>query len=132
VSLWLPWVEGEARTGIALVRRGFEAVDSGWGVLLRGGLWQPVAIVVGGGLLVVLGALLFVPAHTHRLVGVLALVVALTATAAVLSLLAGADWTTERFDLGMWSGVAVAVLGLAGALKAMLTLPRVTAGREAG
>jgi len=126
VSLWLPWVEGESRTGITLVRSGFRSLDSGFGELLRAGLWQPMTIVVGGGLLVVLGALLFVPAHTHRLVGVMALVVSLAATGAVLSLLAGADWTAERFDIGMWCGVAVAGLGLVGALKAMLTLPLVS------
>jgi len=132
VSLWLPWVDGDTRTGISLVRRGFGALRSGWTDLLLGGVWQPVAIVVGGGALVLLGALMFVPAHSHRLVGVLALLVALAAAAAVLSLIAGADWIAERFGPGMWAGVAVAALGLLGALKAMLTLPRVTAREDDG
>jgi hypothetical protein len=126
VSLWLPWVAGESQTGISLFRRGIRAVDSGWGDLLRSGLWEPVAVVLGGGLLVLLGMLLLVPAHTHRLVGVLALFVALAAAGAVLTLLAGADWRTERFDGGLWFGAGVAVFGLIGALKAMLTLPLVT------
>jgi hypothetical protein len=125
-SLWLPWVAGESLTGMSLVRRGAAVAGSGLGELLRSGVWQPIAVVLGGGLLVLLGLLLFLPAHTHRLVGVLALLVALTATAAVLTLLAGADWVTARFALGMWFGVAVAGFGLLGALKAMLTLPLVT------
>jgi hypothetical protein len=126
VSLWLPWVVGESQTGISLFRRGIGVVDSGWGDLLRSGLWEPVAVVLGGGLLVLLGMLLLVPAHTHRLVGVLALFVALVVAAAVLTLLADADWRTERFDGGLWFGAGVAVFGLVGALKAMLTLPLVT------
>ena len=125
-SLALPWVRGEHEPGLSLVRRGIEVVDSGLGEFLRSGLWQPVAVVLGGGVLLLLGLLLFLPAHTHRLLGVLALVAALTATAAVLTLLAGADWNTGRFDLGTWVAVAVAGLGVLGALKAMLSLPRVT------
>jgi hypothetical protein len=131
VSLWLRWVVDDGDIGIALVRRGLGAVDAGVGELLRSGLWEPVAIVLGAGLLVLLGMLLFVPAHTHRLIGVLALVVALTVSAAVVSLLAGAEWTLARLEAGLWTGVAVAVFGLVGAFKAMLTGPLVTAaGRE--
>lgn len=128
-SLTVPWVRGERERGLSLFRRGLEVVDSGLGEFLRSGLWQPVAVVLGGGILLVLGLLLFLPAHTHRLLGVLALVAALTATAAVLTLLAGADWSTGRFDLGTWVSVAVAALGVLGALKAMLSLPRVSLPR---
>lgn len=124
-SLALPWVRGERERGVVLVRRGFEVVDSDVGEFLRSGLWQPVAVVLGGGVLLLLGLLLFLPARTHRLVGVLALVAGLIAAAAVLTLLAGADWTTGRFDLGTWVAVAVAGLGVLGALKAMLSLPRI-------
>jgi hypothetical protein len=126
VSLWLPWVADDDAIGISLVRRGFGAVESGVRGLLDSGLWEPVVIVLGAGVLVLLGMLLFVPAHTHRLVGVLALVVGATVTVAVVSLLAGADWSAARFDAGTWTGAAVAVLGLSGALKAMLTGPLVT------
>jgi hypothetical protein len=126
VSLWLPWVAGEGQTGISLFRRGIGVADSGWDDLLRSGLWQPVAVVLGGGVLVLLGMLLLVPAHTHRFVGVLALLVALAAAAAVLTLLASVDWRAERFDGGLWAGAGVAVFGVFGALKAMLTLPLVT------
>jgi hypothetical protein len=126
VSLWLPWVAGENQTGLSLVRRAVAVVGSGLGELLQRGLWQPVAIVLCGGLLAVLGLLVILPAHTHRLVGVLALLVALAAAAAVMALLAGAQWSTARFGPGLWSGAAVAGFGLLGALKAMLTLPLVT------
>jgi hypothetical protein len=124
ISLWLPWARGGSQTGITLVRRGFEALDSSGSP--GNEFWPPVAIVLGGGLLVVLGMLLFVPAHTHRLLGVLALVVALAAAAGVGTLLAAADWSLTRFGPGLWCGVAVAGFGLLGALKAMLTLPLVT------
>jgi hypothetical protein len=125
VSLWLPWVAGEDRTGLAIVRQAVDAVGSGSGEPLQRGLWQPVVIVLCGGLLAVLGLLVIRPAHTHRLVGVSALFVALAATAAVMALLVDADWSSERFASGFWSGATVAVFGLLGAFKAMLTLPRV-------
>jgi len=35
-------------------------------------------------------------------------------------------WEIDRFGPGMWCAVAVPVLGMLGALKAMLTAPRVT------
>jgi hypothetical protein len=126
VSLWLPWVVGDDAIGISLVRRGFGVADSGVRELLRSGPWEPVAIVLGAGLLVLLGMLLFVPAHTHRVVGVVALAVALTVSAAVVSLLSGADWSAARVEAGVWTGVAVAGFGLVGAFKAMLTGPHVT------
>lgn len=124
-GLTLPWVRGEREPGLALFVRGLDVAGSGVVEFLRSGLWQPVAVVGGGAALLLLGLLLFVPAHTHRLLGVLALVAALTATAAVLTLFAGADWSTERFGAGTWVAVGVAGLGVLGALKAMLSLPRV-------
>jgi hypothetical protein len=130
VSLWLPWVAGEDQTGLTLVRQAVGAADAGWEELLRDGLWQPVVILLGGGLLAVLGLLVITPAHTHRAVGVVALFVALATTAAVLSLLFGADWDAARFGPGLWAGAAVAASGLLGAFKAMLTLPRVTTVEE--
>jgi hypothetical protein len=123
VSLLLPWVAGEEQTGLSLVRRAVTAAGSGLDELLQRGLWQPVAIVLCGGILAVLGLLVILPAHTHRLVGVLALLVALAAVATGLTLFAGADWDTTRFGPGLWCGLAVAGFGLLGAFKAMLTLP---------
>lgn len=124
-SLWVPWVQGESGTGSALVLRGLTAAGSGVVALGRSGLWQPLAIVLGGGLLLLLGVLLFLPSRTHRVVGVLSLLVSSAAIAGVLFLVADLRWDSARFDIGMWLAVAVAGLGLLGALKAMLTVPRV-------
>lgn len=124
-SLVLHWVPGERAIGLAGVQRGLRALGAGFDELGRGTLWQPVAVVLGGGVLFLLGVLLFVPARTHRLLGVLALVVTGAAAIGVLVPLADAGWRPERFDIGMWFAVSVAGLGLLGALKAMLTGPRV-------
>jgi hypothetical protein len=124
VSLLLHWRHGSGATGLTLVRRGVEALGSGGGELWRSGLWQPLAVVLAGGVLFLLGLLLFVPARSHRLLGVVGLFVALAAAVGVLVPLADADWRVDRFAIGMWFAVAVAGLGLLGALKAMLTGPR--------
>ncbi|MGZ4605325.1 MAG: hypothetical protein ACXVX3_16335 [Blastococcus sp.] len=126
VSLWLPWTRGAGGTGLLLFRQGIEALGPGVGVLARSSLWPPLAVVLAGGLLYLLGVPLFFPARGHRFVGVLALAVALAATAGVLALFADAGWTIASFRYGMCFVVAVPVLGLCGALKAMLTFPRVT------
>jgi hypothetical protein len=122
VSLSLSWSPGEGPSGLSLVRRGVEALGSGE---LESGTWQPVVVVLSGGLLVLLGLLLLVPARAHRLVGLLALVVSLAAAAAVVLLIADTGLADDRFGPGMWCAVAVPVLGLLGALKAMLTVPLV-------
>ena len=87
-------------------------------------MWQPLAIVLGGGLLFVLGLLMLVPARAHRTLGLLALLLAAAAGAGVLVPLAAAKWRLGVFDVGFFCGIAVAVLGLLGALKALLTAPR--------
>jgi hypothetical protein len=132
VSLWLPWVTGEDQTGLVLIDRAVRAARAGLGELLRDGLWQPVTIVLCGGVLAVLGLLVILPAHTHRCVGVLALLAALAAAAAGMSLLSGAGWDFAGFGPGLWAGVAVAGFGLLGAFKAMLTLPVLTVEAERG
>lgn len=126
VSLWLPWVAGQPQTGMSLVRTGFEVLRAGVEEPLRTGRWPGLIVVLSGGILVLLAFLLFLPAHTHRLIGVLALAVALAATAGVTTLFAELGWSIAPFGPGLWAGVAVAAFGLAGALKAMLTLPLVT------
>jgi hypothetical protein len=130
-SLALPWVQGDDGTGWSRVRSGLQAFGGGIAELSRSGLWQSLAPVLGGFLLLVLGLLLLAPARTHRFLGLLALLVAAAAAAGVLVLFAGADWDPGRFASGAWCAVAVAVLGLLGALKAMLTGPRIAA-RHAG
>jgi hypothetical protein len=124
VSLWLPW-RNEGVTGLSLARQGVAVFGAGIGELGRSGLWQPLAVVLGGGALLVLGLLLLLRARTHRLVGVLALLVAVAAAAGVLLPLAAAGWSPASFRPGMWCAVAVAGLGVLGALKAMLTAPLV-------
>jgi hypothetical protein len=125
-SLWFPWVRGDDATGLSLVRRSVAVAGAGVDALGRGGgHWEPLAIVLGGALLLPLGVLLFIPSRTHRAMGLLALVVALVVTAGVLSRFAQAQWSWADFDRGMWCAVAVSALGILGALKAMLTIPRV-------
>lgn len=117
VSLVLPWVQGRSATGLDLVRRGFSSL----GHLAGTGLWQPLVIVLGGGVLFVLGLLVAVPARSHRFLGAVALVVTAFVAAGVLVPLADAHFHSRVFDLGFWFAGAVAVLGLLGGLKALLT-----------
>ena len=114
-------VAGPDDTGWSLVRRGLTLGGSGVGKLGRSDLWQPLAIVLGGVLLFLLGVVLFLPERTHRIAGVLALLVASGPIAGVLFLVARAGWNSARFGPGMWLAVAVPMLGCLGALKAMLT-----------
>ena len=126
VSLSLSWSPGEGPTGLSLVQRGAEGFGFVGGEWMLAGVWQPFAVVLCGGLLVLLGFLLLIPARAHRLVGVLALVVALAAAAALVLLMADGGWGPEQFGPGLWCAVAVPILGALGALKAMLTAPLVT------
>ena len=125
VSLSLPWFPGEGTAGLSLVSRAADLLGTGLGPLAASDVWPPFVVVVGGGLLVVLGLLLLVPAHSHRAVGVLALLVAAATAAAVVVLLAGAGWRLGRVGPGAWCAIVVPLFGVLGALKAMLTAPRV-------
>lgn len=125
VSLLLRWLPGSDLTGWDLVRRGFDdAADGGVTALLESGFWQPMAVVLGGAVLFLLGLLVVLPARTHRFLGLVALVVGLVAGAGVLVPLAAEGWDPDTIDTGFWFAVAVPVLGLLGALKALLTGPR--------
>ena len=126
VSLSLAWLATGNVSGLSLVSSGIDLVGDGVAALFRTGLWPPVTVVLGGGLLVLLGLALLVPARAHRVVGVLALFVSLVTAAAVLVLFAEAGWRLERFGVGTWFATAVPVLGVLGALKSMLTTPHVT------
>ena len=121
ISLLLPWVAGEDATGLDLVRRGIDDLVDSVGTVIDNGFWQPLTVVAGGAVLLVLGLLMLLPAKRHRFLGLLALLVSGAVAAAVLVPLFGADWDLGDFDLGFWFAVAVAVLGLLGALKALLT-----------
>jgi hypothetical protein len=129
VSLSLSWSPGEGPSGLSLVQRGVEAFGSGD---IDNGTWQPVVVVLSGGLLVLLGLLLLVPARAHRFVGLLALVVSLAAATAVVLLMVDTGLADDRLGPGMWCAVAVPVLGVLGALKAMLTVPLVRLDASTG
>lgn len=120
VSLLLDWLEDSDVSGWGLVRNGFDDI----GDAFSSGLWQPLVIVLGGGVLFVLGILMWLPARSHRFLGLLALLVSLGVTAGVLVPLVDADWDLGFFGPGFWCAIAVAVLGLLGSLKAVLTGPR--------
>ena len=126
VSLLLSWSPADGPSGLSLVEYGVRVLGGGVPAAVPLGSWQPLVVVLSGGVLVLLGLLLLVPARAHRLVGVLALLASLAAAAAVAVLLAGLGWRPDRFGPGMWCAVAVPVLGLLGSLKAMLTPPLVT------
>ena len=120
VSLVLHWVAHRSVSGWGLVREAFADI----GGALSSGLWQPLVIVLGGGVLFLLGLALWLPARSHRFVGLLALLVSLAITAAVLVPLVDAKWKLGVFGPGFWCAIAVAVLGLLGSLKAVLTRSR--------
>ena len=121
VSLVLDWLAAHDISGWGLVRKGFDDLP---GAFTDSGLWQPLVIVLGGGLLFLLGLVMWLPARSHRLVGLVALVVSLAITAAVLVPLVDAKWKLGFFGPGFWCAIAVAVLGLVGSLKAILSRRR--------
>ncbi|MEI4272378.1 hypothetical protein TEK04_11660 [Klenkia sp. LSe6-5] len=123
LSLVLPWTPDGA-TGYGLAEDVVRSARTDWTDLVATGLWQPGAVLVGGAVLFVLGLLLLVRARAHRVVGVLALLVAGVVVAAVLVPAVARDWRPQDFDLGFAFAVAVAVLGLLGAVKAVLTGPQ--------
>jgi hypothetical protein len=123
ISLLLRWLADDDVTGLTLVQDGFGYVGDGVGEVVRNGYVQPLTIVLGGGALLVLGLLALVPARSHRFLGVLALAASLLVAAAVLVPLALAGWDLGFFGVGFWFAIAVAVLGLLGAAKALVTGP---------
>jgi hypothetical protein len=122
VSLLVVWFHGGA-TGLDLIRDGID--DLGHPRRLADDdTWQPLAVVFGGAALFVLGLFMYVPAKTHRFLGVLALLVTLVVAAGVLVPLADAGWDLASWAVGAWFAVAVGGLGFLGALKALSTGPK--------
>jgi hypothetical protein len=125
VSLVFDWLSGEQDvTGLDLLRDGFSAFGVSIGEGFSSGLWQPVFVILGGGVLLLLGLLMFIPARVHRILGLLALLVTGAVIAAVLVPLARSGWDFGEFDLGFWCALGVAGFGLLGSLKALLTGPK--------
>jgi hypothetical protein len=122
VSLLVVWVHGGS-IGLDLVRAGVDDLGAPQRLADRD-TWEPLAIVSGGVVLFLLGLLMYVPAKTHRFLGVLALLVSLVVAAGVLVPLAGMLWDVQRWAVGFWFAAAVGGLGFLGALKALMTHPR--------
>src|SRR4051794_25588596 len=120
ISLLLDWLKIDDISGWGLLRKALDDVPGAF----SSGLWQPLVILLGGGVLFVLGILLWLPARTHRFLGVLGLLVSLAVTAGILVPLIDGKWKLAAFGPGFWFAIAVAVLGLLGSLKAILTGPR--------
>src|SRR3954464_6797138 len=120
IALLLPWLSDRDDSGLQLVRRGLDEM----GNLGDTGFWQPLAVVFGGAALLLLGLLMFVPARTHRALGVIALLVTALAAAGVLVPIAQNDWSLRGFGAGFWFAIAVPLLGLLGSLKAPVTRAR--------
>jgi hypothetical protein len=124
MSLFLPWLQHGEDLGLALVQRALES--GGLDELARSGLLLPVGAVVGGGVLFLLGLLAFRPARSHRVIGVVALLVSLGVAAGIVVRVADVGWDELRTDPGILCAVVLAGAGVLGALKAMLTPPEVT------
>lgn len=126
MSLFLPWTGHGDELGLWLAQRGLRlAADDGLGALPGSGLLLPLAVVLAGGVLFAAGLLAFVPARTHRTVGVLALVVSLAVAAGVVVRLGDAGNPLPT-DPGVLCAVVLAGLAFLGALKAMLTAGEIT------
>ena len=124
MSLFLPWAGHGNALGLWLVQRGLQlAAGEGLGELPGSGLLLPLTVALAGGVLFVAGFLAFVPARTHRAVGVVALLVSLAVAAGVTVRMADADANAISIptDPGLLCAVVLAGLALLGALKAMLT-----------
>ena len=120
LSLLFDWLADDDASGLTLVREGFGDL----GGIFGNGMWQPLAIILGGGVLLVLGVLMWLPLRTHRFLGLLGLIISGIVAAGVLVPLYQADWDLSVFAVGFWFGIAVAVLGLLGSLKALFTGPK--------
>jgi hypothetical protein len=124
VSLLLEWLRADDAKGWDILRDGFTALGDDVGSFFSDGFWQPLAIMLGGGVLFLLGLLVLVPAKAHRFLGLVALLVSGAVVAGVLIPLADADWHLGDFRVGFFFAMAVGALGLIGSLKALLTGPR--------
>lgn len=109
-SMLLPWREdGDTSTGFEL------ATDL---------QWEPLAVLIGGGILLLMGLLLAIPMRGHRGSGLLAFIGAVIVTVGVLNILISEDFEFGFADIGFHLALGCAGLGLLGALKGIVTPAR--------
>ncbi|MDQ3733069.1 MAG: hypothetical protein M3400_03550 [Actinomycetota bacterium] len=118
VSLLLDWFEG--LPGYDIFQAGLDEIGS----FFTDGVWQPLVIVFGGAVLLLMGLLAFIPGKSRRAMGLIALLIAVAIVAAVMTALITADFDFSRFEPGFLVVIGAAVFALLGALKAALTPPK--------
>jgi len=118
VSLLLEWVQDVSGYDIFVPSLGRV------GSFFSDGVWQPLVIVIGAAVLLLIGLLAFIPGKSRRVLGLIALLIAVGIAAAVLTALIDVDFDLAAFELGFYVVIGAAVLGLLGALKAAVTPPK--------
>jgi len=118
ISLLLDWFGGASGYDI------FQAGLDNAGSFFSDGVWQPLVIVFGAAVLLLVGLIAFIPGKSRRALGLIALLVAVAIAAAALTALVDADFDFSVFEAGFLVVIGAAVLGLLGALKAALTPPK--------
>ena len=118
VSLLLEWF---------LDLTGYDVFDQGLqnaGSFFNDGIWQPLVIVFGGAVLLLIGLIAFIPGKSRRALGLIALLVAIGIVAAAMTVLINVDFDFTGFKPGFYVVLGAAVLGLLGAVKAAVTPPK--------
>ncbi|MDQ3504653.1 MAG: hypothetical protein M3446_02995 [Actinomycetota bacterium] len=118
ISLLLNWAQDV--TGYDVLR---PALDNA-GSFFSDGVWQPLVIVFGAAVLLLIGLIAFIPGKSRRALGLIALLIAAAIVAAVLTILVEVDFDFSLLEVGFIVVIAAAVLGLLGALKAAVTPPK--------
>ncbi|MDQ4040005.1 MAG: hypothetical protein M3313_17050 [Actinomycetota bacterium] len=118
VSLLLEWFLD--RTGYDF----FEVALDNAGSFFSDGIWQPLVVVIGGAVLLLIGLIAFIPGKSRRALGLIALLVAIGIAAAAVTVLINVDFDFSGIQPGFYVVIGAAVLGLLGALKAAVTPPK--------
>lgn len=118
VSLLLEWFLD--RTGYDFFEVALDNADS----FFSDGIWQPLVVVSGGAVLLLFGLIAFIPGKSRRMLGLIALLVAIGIAAAAMTVLINVDFDFDSIQPGFYVVLGAAVLGLFGALKAAVTPPK--------
>jgi len=118
VSLLLEWFLD--RTGYDF----FDVALDNAGSFFSDGIWQPLVVVIGGALLLLIGLIAFIPGKSRRALGLVALLVAIGIVAAAMTVLINVDFDFSGIQPGFYVVLGAAALGLLGALKAAVTPPK--------